>query len=52
MNQNSFVCSQLNGFSIGCLNIHGTHVIANNSTNNDVVFFFVSDLEIVYYNNY
>ena len=24
--------------SIGCLNIHGTHVTANNSTNNNVVF--------------
>ena len=36
-----------------CLNIDGTHVIANNSTNNDVVFlFFVSDLKIAYYNNY
>ena len=37
--------------NIGCLNIHGTHVTANNSTN-DNVFFFVSDLKIVYYNNY
>ena len=36
----------------GCLNIYGTHVTANNSTNNNVVFFFVSDLKIVYYNNY
>ena len=36
-----------------CLNIHGTHVTANNSTNNNIVFFFfVSDLKIVYYNNY
>ena len=37
-----------------CLNIHGTHVTANiNSTNNSVVFFFfLSDLKIVYYNNY
>ena len=25
------------------LNIHGTHVIANNSTNNNVEFIFVSD---------
>ena len=33
----------------GCLNIHGTHVTA---TNNNVVFFFVSDLKIVYDNNY
>ena len=37
---------------IGCLNIHGTHVTANNSINDNVVFFFVSDLKIVYYNNY
>ena len=37
----------------GCLNIHETHVTANNSTNNNyVVFFFVSDLNIVHYNNY
>ena len=28
----------------GCLNIHGTYVTANNSTNNNVVFFFVSDI--------
>ena len=28
------------------------HVAANNSTNNNVGFFFVSDLRIVYYNNY
>ena len=38
--------------SIGSLNIHGTYVIVNYSTNNNVVFFFVSDLKIVYYNNY
>ena len=25
---------------IGCLNIPGAHVTANNSTNNNVVFFF------------
>ena len=37
---------------IGCLNIHETHVTANNSTNNNIVFFFVSDLKIVYYKNY
>ena len=36
---------------IGCLNIHGTHVTAYNSTNNYVLF-FVSDLKKVYYNNY
>ena len=28
---------------IGCLNIHGTHVTANNSTTNNIVLFFVSD---------
>ena len=33
--------------TIGCLNIHGTHVTANNSTNNNV-FFCLS--KIVYYN--
>ena len=38
--------------NIGYLNIHGTHVTANNSTNNNVVFFFLSDLKIVYNNNY
>ena len=38
--------------SIGWLNICGTHVTANNSTNNNVVFFIVSYLKIVYYNNY
>ena len=31
--------------------MHGAHVTANNFTNYNV-FFFVSDLEIVYYNNY
>ena len=34
------------------LKIYGTHVTADNSTNNNVVFFFVSDLKIVYNNNY
>ena len=34
------------------INIYGTYVTAHNSTNNNVVFFFVSDLKIVYYNNY
>ena len=34
---------------IGCLNIHGTHVTTPNSTTNNVVFFFVSDLKIVNY---
>ena len=38
--------------NIGCLSIHGTHVTPNNSTNNNVVFFLVSDLKIIYYNNY
>ena len=32
--------------------VHVTHVNANNSTNNNLLFFFVSDLKIVYYNNY
>ena len=36
----------------GCLNIHGAHVTANHSTTNDIVFFFVSDLKILYHNNY
>ena len=35
-----------------CLDIHGTHVTVDNSTNNNVMFFFVLDLKIVYYNNY
>ena len=37
--------------SIECLNIEGTHVAANNSTKNNVLFIFVSDWKIVYYNN-
>ena len=37
---------------IGHLNIHGTHMSADKSTNNNAVVFFVSDLKIVYYNNY
>ena len=37
---------------IGCFNIHGTHVTSNNSPNNNVLYFFVLDLKIVYYNNY
>ena len=37
---------------IGCLNIHKTHVTASNFTTNNAVLFFVSDLKIVYYNNY
>ena len=35
----------------GCLNMHGTHLTANNSNNNNA-FFFVSDFKIVYYYNY
>ena len=34
------------------LNIQRTYVTAYNSTNNNVVFFFVSDLKIVYNNNW
>ena len=37
---------------IWCLSIHWTSVTANKSTNNNVVFFFVPDLKIVYYKNY
>ena len=36
----------------GCFDIHGIHVTTNNSTTNKVVLSFVSDLKIVYYNNY
>ena len=33
---------------IGCLNVHGTQVTGNNTTNDNIVFFFfVSDLRIV-----
>ena len=39
-------------YHLGCLNKHETHVTANNSTNNSIVFFLVSDLKIVYFNNY
>ena len=38
--------------SIGFINIHGTHMTVNNSTSNSDMFFFVSDLKIVYNNNY
>ena len=34
---------------IGYFIIHGT---TNNSSDNNAVFFFVSDFEIVYHNNY
>ena len=39
-------------FCIECLILCGIHVTANNSTDNNVAFFFVSDLKIVYNNNY
>ena len=39
-------CFNIYGY-IGCLNIEGTHVTANNSTNNNFVFYFVSDSSIV-----
>ena len=38
--------------NLGCLNIHWTNKTDNNSTNNNFGFFFVSDLKIVYNNNY
>ena len=38
--------------NIRCLIVHGIYVTAINSTTNNVVFFFVSYLKIVYYNNY
>ena len=44
-NNNRFAC-------VEWLNIHGTHVTAKDSTNNNVVFFFISDFKIIYYNNY
>ena len=34
------------------INIHGTDVTANKSTNNNVVFVVVADLKIEYNNNY
>ena len=37
----------VHSLDIGCLSIHETLVTANNFTNNNVVFFFVSDLKIV-----
>ena len=39
--------SMSNFVHIGCLNIYGTHVTANTSPNNKILFFFVSDLKIV-----
>ena len=47
----SSLIAQLCCSSIWYLNIYETYVIANNSTKNNVLF-FVSDLKIVYYNNY
>ena len=44
-------CLKIYGY-IAYLKIYGTHVTANNSTNNNVGFFFVSDLKIVFYKNY
>ena len=41
----------MKSINIGYLNIHGTHVTDNNSTYNNM-FFFISDLDIVNYNNY
>ena len=35
-----------------CLYIHETQMAADNSTANNIVFFFVSDFKIVYYNNF
>ena len=32
--------------------MHGTHVTANNSIDDNIVLFCVSDLKMVYYNNY
>ena len=39
---------------IGCLNKYGTHVTANNFTNNNIVFFFCLRFKnsIYIYNNY
>ena len=34
------------------LNVHRTYAIANNFTNNNIVFFLISNLKIVCYNNY
>ena len=37
--------------NITCLNTHGIHVTANNSTTNNVMLFFVLDFKIASYNN-
>ena len=48
----SYLFFDLFHVNTGCLNIYRTYVTAIDSNNNYVVFFFVSDLKIVYYNNY
>ena len=50
--ENTHTHAHAHTHNFGCLNIHGTNVTTNNSTNNNVEFFFVSDFKIVYYNNY
>ena len=47
---NAYFCSCVY-IDIGSVNIHKGYVTANNSTNNNIVFFLVSDLKTVYYNN-
>ena len=37
---------------IGCLNIRGTYVTSSNSTDNNVLFFSVLNLKIIYYSKY
>ena len=37
---------------VGCINIRGTHVATNNSKTNNILFFLISELKIVYYNKY
>ena len=49
--KNNSIYTNLDIYRVLHFNIQGIHVIANNSTNNNV-FFFVSDLKIEYYNNY
>ena len=52
LNMHGYIaCLSMHSY-IGCLSIHETYVTANNSTNDNAEFFFVSDLKIVYYNNY
>ena len=45
----SEICARNQRHFIEYFNIYGTHLTTNNSTSNKV-FFFVSDLKIVYYN--